>query len=295
MPPSHHPLRGALYSFAAFSLYGFSDITIKFLGSSYSAAQIVFFAGMASFPLILLQMIADKDIRSLRPVYPGWTALRVAIIIVNGLLVTYTFGALPLSQAYAIFFLMPLFVCLLASVFLGEKIDLPRGLAVLVGLIGVAVVLRPGYLPLQLAHFTALCGASFGALYYVILRKTGAAERTAVIILYPVLGQTASAALLMPWFYNPMPASHLGLIGVMAISGFLGSLLIVAAYRNAPAIVVAPMQYGQIIWATLFGVLYFNEPMDLATVIGIAIIIAAGLFIMARSKPPRAENPKSIL
>lgn len=295
MPPSHHPLRGALYSFAAFSLYGFSDITIKFLGSSYSAAQIVFFAGMASFPLILVQMIADKDIRSLRPVYPGWTALRVAIIIVNGLLVTYTFGALPLSQAYAIFFLMPLFVCLLASVFLGEKIDLPRGLAVLVGLIGVAVVLRPGYLPLQLAHFTALCGASFGALYYVILRKTGAAERTAVIILYPVLGQTASAALLMPWFYNPMPASHLGLIGVMAISGFLGSLLIVAAYRNAPAIVVAPMQYGQIIWATLFGVLYFNEPMDLATVIGIAIIIAAGLFIMARSKPPRAENPKSIL
>jgi S-adenosylmethionine uptake transporter len=282
-PLSQNALKGAIYGFAAMGLYSLSDITIKFLGSDYSPVQILFFSGMAGFPLVIAQMMVSASGQSLRPVLPRWTAARMAIIVVNGLLVSYAFANLPLSQAYAIFFLMPLFICILAALFLGEPIDLPRGAAVLAGLIGVAIVLRPGQMPLTLAHLAALFGASFGALYYIILRKTGGAETMSVIMLYPMLAQTAVVALLLPWVYVPMPATHLGLTGLMALESFLGSLLIIAAYRNAPAVVVAPMQYGQIIWATLFGVLFFNEPMDTPTIAGIAVIIAAGLFIMLYS------------
>jgi drug/metabolite transporter (DMT)-like permease len=161
----------------------------------------------------------------------------------------------------------------------------------LAGLAGVVIVLRPGTMTLGMAHLSAFCGASLGALYYIILRKTGGVERTAVIMIYPTIAQTAATALMLPFVYQPMPVAHLGLSGLMALEGFLGSVFIIAAYRHAPAIVVAPMQYSQIIWATLFGTLYFGEPMDAATIIGIGVIIASGLFITLRSKPQPSILP----
>ena len=283
MPARPSPLRGALYALAAFGLYSLSDITTKFLGASYSPVQILFFSGMAGFPLVVALMLADTQGGSLRPVLPVWTAARMLIVIVNGLLVSYAFANLPLAQSYAIFFTMPLFICVLAVPLLGEPIDLARGLAVVAGLVGVVIVLRPGQMPLQIAHLSALGGAALGSLYYIILRKTGGVERMAVILLYPMLAQVAVVAALLPFVYQPMPLWHIGLTGLMALEGVLGSLLIIMAYRNAPALVVAPMQYGQIIWASVFGVLLFGEPMDAPTLIGIAVIIAAGLFIMLRS------------
>ena len=123
-----------------------------------------------------------------------------------------------------------------------------------------------------------------GAMYYLILRKTGGQERMAVIMLYPMLAQVAVVALLLPFVYQPMSILHLGFTGLMALEGFAGSLLIILAYRYAPAVVVAPMQYVQIIWATLFGMLYFGEPMSGATILGITVIILAGLSIMLGTK-----------
>jgi S-adenosylmethionine uptake transporter len=149
--------------------------------------------------------------------------------------------------------------------------------------VGVLIVVRPGLMPLGFAHFTALCSALFGSVYFAILRKTGGAERMTVLMLYPLLAQVVVTAMLLPFFYKPMPVAHIGLTGLMAILGFCGTLLVIGAYRHAPAAVVAPMQYGQIIWASLFGILYFGEPMDAATVTGIAIVIAAGIYIMRSS------------
>ena len=268
MTPNSSALSGAVLSLLAFSLYSLNDITIKFLGGSYHPVQILFFSGMAGFPLVVLQMMADREGGSMRPVMWNFTLARMAIVIVNGLLVSYAFATLPLSEAYAIFFMMPLFICVLA-----------------VPLLGVIIVLRPGVMDLNWAHLAALAGASFGALYYIILRKTGGRERMAVLMLYPMMAQTAFVALFLPLVYEPMPAAHLGLLGLMALEGFVGTLFMVWAYRAAPAVVVAPMQYVQIIVATLFSTLYFHEPMDAYTVAGIAVIIGAGLFIMTRPKP----------
>ena len=131
-------------------------------------------------------------------------------------------------EAYAIFFLMPLFICVLAVPFLGEPIDLPRGLAVLAGLIGVIIALRPGVMALQWAHLAALGGGMIGALYYLILRKTGGRESMAVIMLYPMHGPDHLC--------RPGPALRLcadacsptsGCSACMAVEAFLGSLFIV--------------------------------------------------------------------
>jgi S-adenosylmethionine uptake transporter len=279
-------LNGALLGLLGMGLFAVSDITVRFLGDGYNTFQIIFFAGLMSVPLIAGFAMADPTPGPLRPVLPKLMALRCVVVVVNGVFGTYAFANLPLAQAYAILFTMPIFIALLSTLFLGEKIDLWRGLAVVVGLAGVLVALDPGRATLDWAHAAALAASVVGAGNYVIIRKTGGAERTVVMILYPLMVQLAVAALVLPFVYTPMPFRDLALTAVMATAAFAGYFAIIAAYRRAPGIVVAPMQYSQIIWAAIFGALLFNEKMSGQTMLGVAIIIAAGIVIVSRQDTP---------
>lgn len=273
-------LRGALFGIAAMGLYCLYDVTIKLLGSNYSPLQILFCAGLVFVPLILLQTFWSGR-ASLRPVMPGLTVARVAVAMLNSMFGAYAFSVLPLAECYAVFFLMPLMIALLAVPALGEPMDLARGLAIAIGFGGVIIALQPGGdASLGLGHLAAFTAAALGAVNYVILRKTSSVESTGVLLLYPATVQLAAVGLAMPSLWVPMPAAHWALTSLMGVEVFAGGLLIIAAYRIAAAIVVAPMQYSQIIWAALLGWLLFDEKMSPAMILGIAIIIAAGLYIL---------------
>ncbi len=276
-------LRGAIFGLAAMALYCLYDVTIKFLGPDYSTLQILFCAGLVFVPLILVQSWMTRA-GSLRPRLPLWTALRVVVALANGVIGAYAFSVLPLAQCYAVFFLMPLMISALAVPALGEPMDLGRGLAIVLGFGGVLIALQPGgQTELGLGHLAAFTAAALGAVNYVILRKTGGIETPGVLLLYPAAAQLIAVGLAMPALWVPMTAGHWLLTSLMGLEVFLGGLLIIAAYRSAPAIIVAPMQYSQIIWAGLLGWLLFDESMTLAMIAGISIIIAAGLFILGRS------------
>ena len=206
----------------ACGLYACSDITIKFLGAGYNPFQIIFFAGLLTFPLIAGQIAADPTEANLRPRLPGLMALRSAIALVNCVLGTYAFANLPLAQCYAIFFTMPMLITIISVPVLGEKIDLLRGLAVVVGMVGVIIALDPGAADLSWAHAAAVIGAVMGAGNYVLIRKTGAEERTAVLLLYPLILQMVVATLALPFVYQPMPLRDMGLSALMATVSFIG-------------------------------------------------------------------------
>lgn len=275
-------LIGALLGLVGMGLFAVSDITIRFLGAGYSPFQIIFFAALMSVPLVVGFAMADPAPGPLRPVLPGLMALRCLVVVANAVAGTYAFANLPLAQTYAIFFTMPIFITLLSALLLGERIDLVRGLAVVAGLAGVIIALDPGAATLEWAHGAALVGAILGAGNYVIIRKTGGQERTLVMILYPLMLQLATAALVLPLVYQPMPLRDLCLTAVMATAAFLGYFAIIAAYRRAPGIVVAPMQYSQIIWAAIFGAILFDEVMSPQTLLGTAVIIVSGIVIVWR-------------
>ncbi len=273
-------LKGALFGLAGFGLFSFADATIKHLGGTYHPVQIVAFAGLFTLPLIALMWLRQPV--SLRPVHPWLMAIRSLALIGNGLLITYAFTALPLAQAYAIAFTLPLLINLLAWLLLGDRIDPLGGLAVLLGLFGVMVALNPGRVSFEAAHLAAIVGTLLGAVHYVIIRKTGGVEAMVPMMLYPVLGQTLSAFLILPGRYTAMPVADLATIATVTVFGLGGTLLMIAAYRLAPPIVVAPLQYSQIAWAALFGALFFAEPMGLQVAIGMLIIAASGMLTMAR-------------
>lgn len=288
-------LRGALLSLAAFGIYATHDVVVKFLGSDYSAVQIIFFSGLLSFPLVTVMLLGDKRDGNLVPRHPWWSLARAVSAVLTGVAGFFAFSQLPLAQAYAIFFAMPLLITLMAIPMLGEKVGVRRGLAVVVGLIGVLVVLRPGEADLGLGHLAALSAAVTGALTSVIVRKIGTDERSAVLMMFPMLGNVLAMGAVLPFVYVPMPVAHLGLMGIIALFGFVAGLLVIKAYRTAPAIIVAPMQYSQILWAAFFGSVLFDETVDLYTGIGSAIIIASGIYIVLREGTPSVSENRPVL
>jgi drug/metabolite transporter (DMT)-like permease len=273
-------LKGVLCGLLGFGLFSLADATIKFLGGTYSPVQIVAFAGLFTLPLIGLLWLSAPV--SLRPVYPGLMAVRTVALIGNGLLVTYAFTVMPLAQAYAIFFTLPLILTLLAWPILGDRVDLIGALAVVIGLVGVIIALNPGRVEFGIGHIAAVGGVVLAAVHYLIVRKTGGAEANVPMLLYPILGQTLSAFLLLPGRYVPMPPADLAAIAGLTLAGFTGTLMMIAAYRAAAPVIVAPTQYSQIAWAALFGALFFDEPMTAQAALGMGVIAIAGVLIVAR-------------
>jgi drug/metabolite transporter (DMT)-like permease len=287
--------KGALLSLLAFGIYATHDAVVKLLGGDFSPFQLIFFSTLFSFPLATFMMVRDPEPGTLRPVHPGWIALRSAATVLTGLSAFYAFSVLPLAQVYALAFAQPLLITLLAIPVLGERVRLRRGLAVLVGLLGVIVVLRPGTTELTLGHLAALGAAIFGSISSIIVRKVGQDERPVVLLLYPMIANLAVAAIALPAIYRPMNLDAVGLLAFQSLLGWIGGVVIIAAYKAGQAVVVAPMQYVQILFAALYGYLFFNESIDGYTAAGAGIIIASGLYIVLREDSPGTSANQPVL
>ncbi len=274
--------RGALFALLAFALYATHDVVVKYLGATYAAPQLVFLSVLLGFPLVTMMLIGDRAEGNLRPRHPWWTALRTLSFVIAAASAFYAFSTIPLAQTYAILFAAPLLTTLLSVPILGETVRLRRGLAVVTGLIGVLVVLRPGQAELGLGHLAALAAAIGGSVNAIVVRKIGKEERSVVLLLFPMLANFVVMGSLQVFVYQPMPFADFAAAGAIALMSFGGMLCSIMAYRHAAAGVVAPMQYSQILWATFYGYVFFGESPDIFTAIGAAIIIGSGLYILFR-------------
>lgn len=292
---SSQNLKGATLALASFAVYALHDVVIKYLGQSYSIFQIVFFIVLFGFPLTTLILMGEKRPETLRPKFPVLTILRSVLVVITGGAAFYAFSTLPLAQTYAILFAMPLVITLLSIPILGERVGPRRAAAVVVGLIGVLVVLRPGAASLEWGHLAAMLAAVTGSLVSVILRKTGNEERSVVLILYPMIANFLVMATILPFVYRPMPLIDMALMAAVAVLALIAMGLVIMAYRCARAVIVAPMQYSQIIWAVIYGALLFDESLDMPTVIGASIIIASGIYIVLREDSARADSTQPVL
>lgn len=288
-------VKGAAFALLAFAIFATHDVVVKTLGEFYSPVQIVFFSVTFSFPLVALMLLRDQTDGNLIPRHPWWTALRTACAVVTAVTAFYAFSVLPLAQTYSILFATPLLITLLAIPVLGERVGLRRGIAVVVGLLGVMIVLRPGAAPLSPGHIAAVAAAICSSLASVIVRKIGPEERSVVLLLYPMVTNFILLGCALPFVYVPMPIEHLGMVGIISAFGMAGMLLIIAAYRNAEAAIVAPMQYSQMIWAVIFGWWLFDESVDGMTILGAAVIIGSGIYIVMREAAKKRDSQRPVL
>jgi drug/metabolite transporter (DMT)-like permease len=274
--------RGLLLSLLGFALYSSHDVLVKHLGEFYSPFQILFFAVLFSFPLVTLYVLRTPRTGSLWPHYPILMFVRVLAVSLTGFCAFYAFSALALAQAYALLFLTPILITALSVPVLGEKVGLHRWGAVLVGFIGVMLVLQPNYSGLNGGYVAGIGAALGSAVNSLITRQIGQREKTEVMLLYPLIGNFLIMGCALPFVYVPMPLVHLAEISLISLLGLIAMFCIVIALQKANAGVVAPMQYSQIIWAGVFGAVFFDQQLTRGFVIGAALIVASGLYIVRR-------------
>ena len=293
---SNSGLAGPMLALCAFGLFSAHDVVVKSLGGTYNPVQIVFFSVLLGLPLAMVMLMRDPMDGNLKPQRPGWTALRTAATVLTAVSVFYAFSVLPMTQTYAILFATPLLITILSVPVLGERVGWRRAVAVLVGLAGVLIVLRPGQGDgLSLGHLAALLGAFGSALASIIVRKIGQEERNVVLLLYPMMANLVLMGIALPFVYEPMPLAHFGALALMAALAFIASLCVIAAYKRAPAFQIAPMQYSQMIWAVIFGALFFAEGVDAYTILGATVIIASGIYIVMREDKANVSENRPVL
>lgn len=166
---------------------------------------------------------------------PVWVFVRICSTGIMAVAAFYAFSVLPLAQAYALMVCIPLLITVLAVPILGEQGGAHRWAAVTLGFVGVLIVLRPASTALTLGHVAALTAAFCGALSSLIVRKIGNEERILVLMLYPMFANLIVLGPLAVYTYAPIALEDIGLLGCMAVAGFLAMLCIIKAYRIGEA------------------------------------------------------------
>ncbi|MBO6892501.1 MAG: DMT family transporter [Roseibium sp.] len=287
--------KGLVTALLAFGFFSTHDAVIKALGGSYPVFQIIFFSMLFAFVPMSIIMLADKAVDNFRPHHPWLILLRSLLAILAMSCGFYAFTVLPLAEVYALLFAMPLLVTVLSVPLLGETVRLQRWAAVVIGLAGVLVVLRPGVGELTLGHAAGLTAAFASALSSILVRKIGGEERSAVLILYPMLVSMLAMSLTLPAVYVPVELGDLGLMAMIGFLSVIAQLCTIFAYRAAPAAFVAPIQYSQILWATLYGAVFFAETPDIYVAIGSSIIIMSGIFVVWRESQENVSKRTPVL
>ena len=275
-------VKGAVFALCGFAIFAIHDVLVRIVGGSFSPFQMLFFTSLLSFPLLTIVLVQDSTHGTMQPKHPWWVALRSLVMVGASICGFFAFATLPLAQVYAILFMVPLLVTLMSIPLLGEKVGAHRAAAILVGLAGVIVVVQPGSTQLGLGHLAAVLAAFGAALQSVISRKVGNDERPVVMMLFPLLAIFVTMGGSLAFVYEPMALIDIAGMAGIAVLGFIATFCLVAAYRKGEAAIVAPMQYSQIIWATIYGSLLFKEQVTTSVLAGSALVITSGLYIVAR-------------
>ncbi|WP_266171148.1 DMT family transporter [Dyella subtropica] len=276
-------LKGVLLGFACFAAYAISDAFVKSLHGSLPAYEAVFFGAVLMLTALpFIRQPDDRWIEVFKAQRPSLWWVRAMSGAICNIAAVMAFTALPMAEAFALIFLLPIFVTLLSVLFLKEHVGWRRWSAVIAGFVGVLVVLRPGFRELGAGHVAAMvCGLS-GAVSVVALRMAGAHEKRISLYGAGVIGPLAAGfALMLPQFVWPDLHQWMLLAGYGLLAGFAGVLLMLAT-QNAPANRVAPTQYSQMLWAIGFGYWLFGDHLDWPMLIGIALILGSGLFTLVR-------------
>lgn len=275
--------KGVLLGFACYAAYAVSDAFVKSLHGSLPAYEAVFFGaalGLAAIPFICKQGDRWGEVFVARRPALWW--IRAITGAISNLSAVVAFTHLPMAETFALIFLMPIFVTVLSVLFLKEHVGWRRWSAVFAGFIGVLVVLRPGFRHLGLGHFAAIACGMAGAVSVVALRMAGAHEKRISLYGAGVVGPLAAGGVLMlPSFAWPTMQQWWLLAGYGLLAALAGVLLMLAT-QAAPANRVAPTQYSQMLWAIGFGYWLFGDTLDWPMLIGIAMILGAGLFTLVR-------------
>jgi drug/metabolite transporter (DMT)-like permease len=278
-------LRGILSMLAAVTTFSVMDVLLKTLSADYPAMQVTFLRGAASLPLLLGANAVFGHWRDLLPnrwllhVLRGFLSVGVLWFFV------YAVSQLSLGNAYSIFMSAPLLITALSVLMLRERVGWQQWLAVLVGLTGVVIVLKPSGAGLvTIGGLAALASAAGYALNAITIRVLTRTDSSASTVFCPLLIMSIISGITASVHWVPVPWDHWHLIVGLGISGAFGQYFITEAFRLAPPPVVAPLEYTALAWGMLFDWLLWATAPGLRMLAGAFVIVASGIYVIHRER-----------
>ena len=287
-------VRGILSKLISVAMFIIMSSLIKATSADIPPGEAVFFRSFFALPVIFIWLWLWGDLRSgLRVISPmghfwrGFAGTAAMGLFFTGL------GLLPLPEVTAISYAAPLLTVVFAAMFLGETVRAFRLAAVTIGLVGVIIILSPRLTVMSgaeaevataLGAILVFTGAVFSALAQVYLRKLAPTEEISAIVFYFTITSTFLSLLSLPFGWVVPTPSQAVLLILAGLLGGLGQIFLTSSYRFAEASVVAPFDYASILGALIIGYFIFDEVPGTAMMLGVSLVICAGILIIWRER-----------
>lgn len=265
----------------AYASFNVTDVMAKMLGDKFHFSQVAIANSAAVVVLIAIYGWVRGGRRSFKVLQPKWVLLRAVLSIFSGTINIIILPYITLTNFYTLVFTAPFWVTILSSIFLGEKMEKKRLLVILGGFAVVLFIFRPGGGMFNIWSLLALISAFCYAAGMTVMRHMGTKESRPMIVIAGA-GLTVLALLpLLPFHYVTPTITEYGWFLLMGVSGAIGIMCAAYAFQIAPsASMVAPYHYTQIVWGALLGFFVFGDIPGMNTIIGAALIIMAGLYLL---------------
>jgi drug/metabolite transporter (DMT)-like permease len=283
--PAGNNVRGVVAMLAAVGLFSLMDGGLKHLSAHYPPMQVAAIRGLSALPLVMAWVGVTGAAGTLWRIRWPLHLLRGALSIAMLAAFAYALKRMPLTGAYALFFVAPLMITALSVPLLGEKVGPRRWAAIGVGLVGVLVVLRPtgeGVLTWAgLAVLASAAGYALSAITVRVLHRTDSAQS----MVFWMTAMTAIGAGLLAWpQWQAVRLADAWVIAAVGLTGFVGQVAITEAFRAGEASVVAPFEYSALAWGLALDWIVWRALPDGWTFVGAGIIVASGLYLLHRER-----------
>jgi len=275
--------RGAALLVLATALFASMDAIGKGLMQRHDPFQVVW-ARYAAQAVIVAIIVSPRLGRVIRTARPGLQVIRSALLFMATLCGFFAFSVMPLADATAIFQTAPLAITALAALILREPVGPRRWAGVMVGFLGALIIVRPGADVFQPAALLPMLGALFFAGYSIATRFLGRDESYWTTFLYTAALGALIASAFVPLVWVTPTWADAALMLAMGAIGSAGQFLLIVAFNTAPASAIAPFTYAGLIFATLWGYLFFGDAPDGWTATGAAVIVGSGVYVWRRER-----------
>jgi drug/metabolite transporter (DMT)-like permease len=276
------PGLGILLMVASTVVFSILWCCVKDLSERYSVVEVSFFRSFFAMIPVAPMLLGRRRWRLLRVRRISGHFWRAVISTGSMIFGFAAYHLMPLSDAVAISFMAPLVLTALSVPFLGERVGIHRWSAVIVGFGGVLVIVNPGAGMLTVGVGVAIGAAVASAVAMVTIRQLNRTDAPLAIVFYFTLFSTLFTALPLAFLWTTPSARDWALLVLMGVAGGIGQYLMTRAFGLAPAAVISPFNYAGLLWATVFGWIIWGEVLKPQVLVGAAIVIASGLYILYR-------------
>ena len=279
--PASSNLRSIVAMLLAVGFFSLMDAVMKALGASYPPMQVAAMRGLSALPLVCVYVLWRREAHLLLRVRWPLHLLRGVIGVLMLSLFAFAIRELALAEAYTIFFIAPLLITILSIPILKERVRPSHWIAIAVGMLGVIVAMRPNQDAFfSLGALAVLAAASCYAVSAIAGRVLSRTDASVSLVFWTTAMMAIGAGVLALPHWVPIAPLHWPLVLALAATGFLGQVTITEAFRHGQASVVAPFEYTALAWGVGLDWTLWRTVPDHFTLLGGAIIIASGLYLI---------------